>query len=65
MNTPYVLDVVALCCEYTEYSLEEAVSAFPDLLEGLDTVDEILDVLNYHTSAFGTSSADTIVVADF
>lgn len=65
MNTPYVLDVVALCCEYTEYSLEEAVSAFPDLLEGLDTVDEILDVLNYHTSAFGTSSADTVIVADF
>ena len=64
MNTPYELDVVALCCEYTEYSLEEAVSAFPDLLEGLDTVDEILDVLNYRTSAFKTDS-DTIVVADF
>lgn len=65
VGTPYVLDVVALCCTYTEYSLEDAVSAFPDLLEGLDTTDEILDVLNDHTTAIRTGSSDIIVVADF
>ena len=64
-DTPYVLDVIALCCEYTEYSIEDVVSAFPDILEGLDTTDEILDELNYHTTAIRTGSPDIIVVADF
>ena len=65
VGTPYVLDVVALCCEYTEYSLEDAVSTFPDLLEGLDTAGEILRVLNDHTTALRTGSSDIIIVADF
>ena len=63
--TPYVLDVIALCCDFTEYTLEEVVSGFSDMLEEDDTLDEILDTLSHHTTALRTSSADTIVVANF
>ena len=62
--TPFALDVIAVCCEYTEYSLEEGKSEFSDFLEDEDTIDEVLDTLNYRTSAFKTDS-DTIIVANF
>lgn len=64
-GTPYVLDVIALCCDFTEYTLEEVVSDFSDLLEEDDILDEILDTLNHHTTALRASSADTLVVANF
>lgn len=64
-DTPYVLDVIALCCDFTEYTLEEVVSDFSDMLEEDDTLDEILEILNHYAPALRTSSSDTIVVGNF
>ncbi len=60
-NTPYELDVIALCCEFTEYTLEEAISEFSDILEDGDTIDEILEILSHYAPALRTSSSNTIV----
>lgn len=64
---PLELDVIAICCEWSEYSLEDAVSAYSYLIEekDIDTMDEMVDILNEHTTVLRTDCQDTIVVAEF
>lgn len=66
-EVPYELDVIAICGEYSEYSLEDAVSAYSYLIEekDVDTMDEMVDILNDHTTVLRTDRQDTIVVAEF
>lgn len=66
-EVPYELDVIAICCEYSEYSLEDAVSTYSYLIEekDIDNMDEMVDILNDHTTVLRTDRQDTIVVAEF
>jgi hypothetical protein len=57
MGEPIELDVIGLCCEYTEYEdLTEAIEAYTDLTEYLEEDgtlmdDEALDYLQSNTEA--------------
>lgn len=66
-EVPYELDVIAICCEYSEYSLEDAVSTYSYLIEekDIDNMDEMVDILSDHTTVLRTDRQDTIVVAEF
>lgn len=62
------LDVIGVCCEYTEQTPAEIAAEYD-----IETVDEdgdeiedaVLDYLNYHTSVVGETSEGTIVYASF
>jgi hypothetical protein len=57
------LDVIALCCEYTESTFGEIVSAYS--LDEEMTRDDVLDWLADNTSVCGETDSGTIVFAQF
>lgn len=56
----YVLDVIAICCDYSEDTEEAIVKAY-GLYEGTDVV----DYLSEHTQVVGVTVAGSIVYAQF
>ena len=63
------LDVVAIRCEYSEYSLEEVIDQYPDVFQDLDEdekedVKAVIDALIDHTIAIKVD-ADTVIIQDF
>jgi len=66
-GTEFELDVVGLCCEYTEYdSIKECVEAFSNLdeFEMCDTDDEYRDVFACHTQVI-TWEEDCVLIQQF
>lgn len=64
----YDLDVIAICCEYSESTPEEIAENYSIDIEGLedDAVQRaVLDHLYDHTSVVGVTHSDTIVFAQY
>lgn len=65
------LDVIGICCEFTEYTMEEVLFNYScirdNLREGYDESD-VLEALQNHTIAFDVLQPDktiTFIVQDF
>ena len=58
MNTPYELDVIALCCEFTEYEDLEEVRAnyFSTKLDNIDDLQDQTSVIEFDGG---------LIIADF
>lgn len=56
INPDYELDVIALCCDYTELSLEEILSDYD-----LESRDELED----NTLVLDVACRDTVIIQDF
>lgn len=68
MGSEIELDVVAICCEYSE---DDAVSIAGNYdiditdMDEAEALESVQDYLNNHTSVVGTTSNGSIVYADF
>jgi len=54
----YELDVIALCCDFNEDTIEEIRSNY-----GLDDEDDVLEYLNYNTYAIETDEDKILYIA--
>ena len=54
------LDVIALCCEYTEDTEAAIMQAY-----GLHEDEDVTSYLNEHTSVVGVTSTGSVVYANF
>jgi len=62
------LDVVAICCDYTEDDAVSIAGNYDIDITDMDedeTLEAVQDYLNNHTSVMGTTSPGSIVYADF
>lgn len=61
------LDVIALCCDYAEMSIEEVRQQYASMLTHLEepTVDEIVDALETETWVLGITKENTLVFRQF
>lgn len=64
------LDVIALCCDYSEMSINEVIQSYPDLfeedrLEDDDAYDYVRDVLGHNTWVLGLTEKNTFVFRQF
>ena len=66
------LDVIALCCEYSEMTMDEIFNAYPDVLNLIDmdrpresTYSIVVDYLNDNGSYCGDTSQGTFVFQQF
>ena len=68
-DKPIELDVIALCCEYTEASVAEIIASYDvDIPADSDEDAERLAVLEYlrdHTTVIGETCVATILFAQF
>jgi hypothetical protein len=56
----YELDVIALCCEYAEDTLENIAMSL-----GVPVDSDVVDYLEQHTQVIGVTAAGTILYAQF
>lgn len=72
----YELDVIALCCEYSEDTFDNVASNYDIDISDIDQDDDddekaeqlktiVLDYLNDHTSVVGEVGSDSVIYADF
>jgi hypothetical protein len=62
------LDVISICCEYSEDNFSDIASNYSIDLEGLEgeeRIEAIVDYLNDHTTVVGLVNDETIVYACF
>jgi len=59
-GTEIELDVIAICCDYSEMTLEEVASSY-----NLDENEDVLEFLSMNTSVVGETSEGTIVFQQF
>jgi hypothetical protein len=65
------LDVIALCCEYAESTIDELISDYSIDISDCDPDDDaaiketVLEYMNEHTSICGVTSEDSVVYALF
>jgi hypothetical protein len=62
------LDVIALCCEWSEDTPEDIAAAYDIDIEGKDEDEikqEVIDHLDYHTQVAGQTASGSIVYAQF
>lgn len=66
------LDVIALCCDYSEMTMDEIFDAYPDVLDLIDmdrprasTYSIVVDYLCDHGSFCGDTSKGTFVFSNF
>jgi hypothetical protein len=66
------LDVIAICCDYSEDTLEGVISNYSIDLDGLDSEEDeaevlgqVTDYLENHTSLIGVTSDNTFVYVNF
>lgn len=64
------LDVIALCCDFSEMTLNEIIQSYPDLfdedrLEDDDAYDYARDVLGNNTWVLGVTEQNTFVFRQF
>ena len=68
MGSEIELDVVAICCDYTEDDAVSIAGNYDIDITDMDedeTLEAVQDYLNNHTSVMGTTSPGSIVYADF
>jgi hypothetical protein len=66
------LDVIAICCDFCEMSMDEIFNAYPDVLDLIDmdrpresTYSIVIDYLNNNGSYCGDTSQGTFVFQQF
>lgn len=62
------LDVIAICCDFSEASIKELIDAFDIDLDGIeaDEIDEaVLDYINDHSIVLGVTYDGSIVFQNF
>ena len=62
------LDVIAICCEYSEDNFSDIASNYSIDLEGLEgeeRIEAVVDYLNDHTTVVGLVNDETIVYLAF
>ena len=59
-NPDYELDVIAICCEYSEDTEDQIVKYY-----GLPEDQDVTEYLERHTSIIGVTDAGSIVYAQF
>lgn len=66
------LDVIALCCEYSEMTMDEILDAYPEIMDLIDmdrptksTYAIVVDYLCDHGSFCGDTSQGTFVFSQF
>jgi len=60
------LDVIALCCDWSEDTPEAIAAAYDIDIEGKDEIrQEVIDHLDYHTQVAGQTATGSIVYAQF
>lgn len=61
------LDVIALCCDYAEMSVEEVLRQYASMFSHLEnpTIEQVVEVLESETWVLGTTKEDTIVFSQF
>mgnify|MGYP003668836948 CR=1 FL=1 len=67
MDESAELDVVAICCEYVEETMQEAATSYNINIDGMDEEEAALTVLDYlgdSTHVVGTTS-NSVVYAQF
>ena len=68
-NDALELDVIALCCEYEEASVDDIVASYSiDVSDALDEDEKIAAVVSYlgdHTTVIGETNVGTILFAQF
>jgi len=58
LGEEYTLDVIALCCDYTEYDdIEEVINDYPDIKD--------LDQLEHTTAVLKVEGSDRLIVEAF
>ena len=69
---PWELDVIALCCEFAEMTMDEIFTAYPDVLDLIDmdrpresTYSIVVDYLNDNGSYCGDTPQGTFVFQQF
>lgn len=62
---PVELDVIAICCEWSELDRDELIAMYPDELDEFSTDEEIEEILQYNTTVAGMTDSDTWVFMDF
>jgi hypothetical protein len=68
MGEEIELDVIAICCDYTEDNFSDIASNYSIDLEGLEgeeRIEAVVDYLNDHTTVVGLVNDETIVYAIF
>jgi hypothetical protein len=68
MMPDYDLDVIELCCDYSEASIKELIDAFDIDLDGVhpEMIDEkVLDFINDNSIVLGVTYDGSIVYQDF
>ena len=66
VNPDYELDVIELCCEYTESTPEEIAESYSIDIEGMEEgeiVEAVTEFLERHTSIVGTTASGSIFYA--
>jgi hypothetical protein len=69
-NEEMELDVIALCCDFSEMTISEIIDSYPDLfdeerLEDDDAYDYVRDVLGNNTWVVGVTEQNTFVFRQF
>jgi hypothetical protein len=62
------LDVIAVCCDYAEATIDELVDAYSIDVDGLDDNekrDAVMDFVNEHSLVVGECADGTIIYAQF
>jgi hypothetical protein len=68
MIPDYDLDVIALCCDYSEASIKELIDSFDIDLEGVEPEEidgAVLDYINDHSIVLGVTYDGSIVFQNF
>jgi len=64
---PVELDVIAICCEYSEMTVQEVIDSYGYKLDSSETeydLDKLVEILSEDTTVLGTTDS-TIVFAQF
>ena len=59
------LDVIAICCDWGEYTLAELRSDYPDQVGDTESLDEAAEQLSEYTTVLHVEGAETILVQVF
>ena len=68
MIPDYDLDVIELCCDYSEASIKELIDSYDIDLDGIDSEEidgTVLDYINDHSIVLGVTYDGSIVYQDF
>ena len=66
VNPDYNLDVIELCCEYAESTLDDLIEDYSIDVDGVDDkLQAVINFINDHSKVVGMTNAGHIVYAQF